>query len=191
MPRSKKILNPATQWTLILLGGLSFIYVSLHWQNIKSPKPSGSVAAVLTAANSDVLDIPTLNISAPIIYSRATKESDIQTQLTLGIVHLSGTADPGDVGNAFIVGHSSNYKNALGNFNEVFKALPNIQVGDTITVIHNGKTLDFVVYETRVVEPTELWVESQATDGMRVLTLQTSYPVGTAKQRFVAIARLK
>ncbi|HEX5429813.1 MAG TPA: sortase [Patescibacteria group bacterium] len=153
--------------------------------------PPSVVSSVQISANNDILGIPALNISTPIVYSSATNESGIQQDLESGVVHLAGTANPGDVGNAYIVGHSSNFKDAPGSFNEVFKNLPNIRVGDEITIRQGTRQLRFVVTKTQVVEPTELWVMSQATDGAKILTLQTSYPVGTAKQRFVAIAKLE
>ena len=175
----------------MLIGGLAFIYVGLHWHDLlPQPEISGAVTALHVAQNPASLQIPSLGISAPMIYSKASQESDIQTELESGVVLLAGTARPGAVGNAYIVGHSSNYKNAPGGFNDIFKNLPNIRVGDTIKVFVGKTEYDYVVYETRTVLPTELWVESQETAGAKVLTLQTSYPVGTANKRFVAIAKM-
>jgi LPXTG-site transpeptidase (sortase) family protein len=192
MPRTKKILTPQSQWTLILIGGLCFICVGFNWQKLVAPKVALNpyVSAVLTQAGSDYLTIPTLSISAPIIYSTETKESSIQQALASGVVHLAQTATPGEVGNAYIVGHSSNYKDASGNFNEIFKNLPHIRTGDVVSIVRGGDQFEYVVTQTKIVEPTELWVMSQATEGQKILTLQTSYPIGSAKQRFIVRAKL-
>jgi LPXTG-site transpeptidase (sortase) family protein len=192
MSKFQKGLSPQAQYTLLLVGGLAWIYFGLNWQNfLPSHRPASNVisAAVLTT-NADRVEIPNLNIIAPIIYSDSGVESKVQKELESGVVHLAGTADPGEVGNAYIVGHSSNYKNAPGSYNQVFRRLPDIKPGDEIDVYRSGKLLRFEVYHTEVVQPTELWVMSQETSGEKILTLQTSYPVGTAKQRFIAISRL-
>lgn len=186
---ANKIFRREHVWTFCLLLGLVSIYVGTHWQ--KHPAGNSStVAAVYTQQNSQILTIPSLGISAPIVYSSSNIESKIQTDLQSGVAHLSGTANVGDVGNAFIVGHSSNYKNAPGNFNEVFAKLPEIKIGDQIRVRVGSEEFDYTVTQTHIVQPTELWVESQETDGAKILTLQTSYPVGTAKQRFIVVSKL-
>jgi LPXTG-site transpeptidase (sortase) family protein len=193
MPKFKKGLTPQTQWSLILVGGLAFIYVGVHWRDFRTNHlvDTNVVSSAVITSDADRVEVARLNISAPIIYSNSAIESKIEKELQSGIVHLSGTANPGEVGNAYIVGHSSNYKGAPGSYNQVFRQLPEIKAGDEIQIIKKDKILIFQVYDTRVVQPTELWVMSQETSGERILTLQTSYPVGTAKMRFVAIARLK
>jgi LPXTG-site transpeptidase (sortase) family protein len=185
--KHKKLLTKQSKWTLVLIGGLLAIYLIFHWDDVF--KKTNDVV-LLNPTATDFLYIDELGIAAPIVYSQQTQEKKIQEELANGIVHLSGTARVGQVGNMYIVGHSSNSKNAPGNFNSVFAKLPNIPVGGKIVITHDLKHYTYVVYETRIVEPTELWVESQATSGEKILTLQTSYPVGTANKRFVAIARL-
>ncbi|MBX4205274.1 MAG: sortase [Candidatus Doudnabacteria bacterium] len=193
MSRFKKSLTPQSQWTLILLGGLAFIYLGFHWQEFTHPKAKQAAvsSSSVQTLESSRLDIPNLKISVPIVYSSSSKASDVEAELKSGVVHLGGTANPGEVGNSYIVGHSSNYKNSQGEYNEVFFELPNIHVGDKVYIKKGKEILTFVVYETRVVEPTELWVMSQETAGDRILTLQTSYPVGTADRRFIAVARFE
>lgn len=192
MSPSKKILSKQGQWGVVLIGGLCLIYVGLHWRDVlpMDQTQSNNVQDVASTSAAVVLEVPSIQVRVPVIYSTSSKESGIQTELQSGVVLLAGTAKPGEVGNAYIVGHSSNYKNATGDYNEVFKNLPNVRVGDKIYVSVAGEKFTYEIYETRVVQPTELWVQSQDTSGGKILTLQTSYPVGTADSRFVAIARL-
>ena len=191
MSRPKKGLTRQSQWTLILVGGLCFIYVGTQWNNFfPTENHAGTIGSVLTQANSDILAIPSLNITAPIVYSEGIRESSVQRELQNGVVHLAATALPGDSGNAYIVGHSSNFDNAPGVYNEIFKELTKIRIGDEVDVFRNEQKFKFVVTETHIVEPTELWVMSQATEGEKRLSIQTSYPVGTAKQRFIVVSKL-
>ena len=188
MSRTKKILTTQTKWFLGLAAGLVLIYVAVHWQDYK---PNTAPQILINQDKVDYLSIDSLGIQTPIIYSQSSDEKSIQGELVNGVVHLANTALPGDAGNAYIVGHSSNYKNSPGSYNTVFAPLPQIKVGSQIIITRNLKHYTYVVYETRIVEPTELWVLSQETGGQKILTLQTSYPVGTADKRFIAIAKLK
>jgi len=145
---------------------------------------------VSVAPNAPVLMIERLDIIAPINFAQSTQEAHIQKDLQSGVVHLKNTAYPGTVGNAYIVGHSSDYAHVPGNFKQVFKRLPEIKLGDIITLEVQGQSYDYEVFETRVVEPSDLSVLSQETNGRKILSVQTSYPVGTALQRFLAFAEL-
>jgi sortase A len=194
MPRKTKNLTKENKWTLVLVAGLIIIYGIFHWQDwYHKPKPniSETQKTAILKDSSDTLRISSLEVEAPIVYSDEVSENGIQLDLQGGVVHLASTAMPGEAGNVYIVGHSSNFKNAPGSFNTIFATLPNIKVGDEIIIDHNQKQYTYVVYETRIVLPTELWVMSQETDNQKLLTLQTSYPVGTADKRFIAIAKLK
>ena len=191
MPRPKKLIK-RNIFALGLLAGAGVI--ALGALKLKPPThqvvSESKISSAEVSSGFDYLEVPKLNISTPIVYSDSDEESDIQKSLIDGAVHLAGTAMPGETGNAYFVGHSSNFNNAPGNYNEIFKDLPKIAVGDQILISRGGYKYKFTVYQTRIVEPTELWVMSQETNGLAVLTLQTSYPVGTSRQRFVAMARL-
>lgn len=135
--------------------------------------------------------IPKLDIWVPIIYVASNDEAQIQTALINGVVHYAGTAVPGEIGNAYVVGHSSNYSWVVSKYNAVFALLPETQIGDDIFIVDYSGQTNFRVIATSVVSPNDLSALSQATNGRRLLTLQTSYPVGEAKQRFLVIAELK
>lgn len=139
----------------------------------------------------DYLEIPKLSISAPIIYVASNDEIQIQAGLEQGIVHYFGTAQPGEVGNSYLVGHSSDYPQAPGNYKQIFAQLPKLFLGDLILVKQAGQTLEFQVVATKIIEANDLSVLNQETAGRKILTLQTSYPIGTALKRFIVAAELK
>lgn len=173
---------------LALVLGLYAIYAVFnfwpHPKVVEAPVSSG-----LSQTIYDYLEIPKISVSAPIIFSKSAEENDIQESLSRGVVHYPGTAQPGEIGNVYIVGHSSDYVSAPGEYKTIFARLPELGSGDEITIT-GTKRLIYTVTDTKVVEADDLSVVSQATSGRKLLTLQTSYPVGTAEKRLVVIAEL-
>ncbi len=135
--------------------------------------------------------IPALEIRAPIIFTSDTNEAGFQQALQKGVVLYPGTAQVGQVGNTYIFGHSSDFAFAPGEFKTVFALLPNLQIGEQVLVSNeNGKIFKYIVYEKFVAEKTATHLLSQDTGGRKVLTLQTSYPIGTALKRYIVRAEL-
>ena len=140
----------------------------------------------------DHISIPGLNIEAPLRYPVETDEQIFQYELQFGVVHYPGTAMPGNSGNVYYFGHSSDYLNKPGDYKTVFALLPKIKKGDEIFVSDAiGKVYRYQVEETFIVQPDEAKrVLDQKNNGVKMLTLQTSYPVGTALRRFIVQATL-
>lgn len=138
------------------------------------------------------LVIPTLDVVAPIQFAEFDNETAFQEALINGVVHYPGTADVGTEGNAYIFGHSSDYAFSKGKFKTVFALLPKIEIGAEILVSdQNGVQYKYKVYNKFVTDKTNLEVLSQKTSGKSILTLQTSYPIGTALQRYIVQAELE
>ncbi len=137
--------------------------------------------------NDEMLVIPSLRIEAPIIYLDSTDDSVLQQKLKEGVGHYPFTAVPGEVGNSFIFGHSSNYWWDWSNYSSIFANLEQIKIEDKILAYHDDDLYIYQVIETKVVEPTDLSVLEQGND--RRLTLMTCTPLGTNLQRFIVIAK--
>lgn len=121
-----------------------------------------------------ILDIPSLGIKYPIL-------SETSTQLLKVSLNKYWGTNPNEVGNMVVVGH--NY-----NDNKFFSKLPKIEIGDIVKITDlAGKTLDYKVYDTSVIDPYDNACTSQLTDGHTEITLITCYNNG--KDRFVAKAR--
>jgi sortase A len=143
-----------------------------------------------TLLPANTISIPTLNVQAPLIYNQATTEDEFQHALQNGVVHYPGTAMPGQAGNAYYFGHSSDYITAPGDYKTVFVHLPKINIDAIIKVTNpDGQEFTYRVIETKVVQPDDLSVLEQDLS-VRRLSLQTSYPIGTALRRFIVIAEL-
>jgi LPXTG-site transpeptidase (sortase) family protein len=131
--------------------------------------------------------IPVLNIDAPITWRVNNVPADVTAGLEKGLIHINGTALPGEKGNIYITGHSSNYIWAKGNYNSVFATLDQLIVGDLIYVKFNGETYVYKVSGQKVVVPTDLSVFNQSDQSK--LTLVTCWPIGTSLKRLVVEAK--
>jgi LPXTG-site transpeptidase (sortase) family protein len=185
---------------VILLAVVGFILANAgyFWQNfqytffpnkiiVNLPSVTGSTPSM----QPNLLIVPSLGITAPIQYVDVNSEKVFQQALQNGVVHYPQTADIGTVGNAYIFGHSSDFVFSKGSYKTIFALLPKIKIGDQIVVSDkSGEKFVYNVTKTKVVSPSDLSVLDQNTNGNKILTLQTSYPVGTALKRFVAIAQL-
>lgn len=137
------------------------------------------------------LEIPKLDLSVPVVYVDQKGEDAFQAALKLGVTHYPGSANAGQVGNMFIFGHSSDYRWSTGSYKKVFARLPELKAGDTvIAVAASGARFTYRVTGSAVVGATETKYLSQDTDGMIKLTLQTSYPIGTALKRYLVFTEL-
>lgn len=120
------------------------------------------------------LNIPSLGIKYPVLSSTSEKLLKVSLNKYWG-------GNPNEVGNLVILGH--NYENT-----KFFSKLPNIKLGDIVQITDlNGRTLDYKVYETDIIDPDDNSCTSQLTNGNTEITLITCYNKGT--QRFYAKAR--
>jgi sortase A len=121
------------------------------------------------------LQIPSINVDVQVV------EGDDWEQLKKGAGHHIGSANPGERGNCFISGHNDIY-------GEIFRYLPEVEVGDEIVVYAGEQPYHYTVRATRVVEPDDVSVMYPTSTP--ILTLLTCYPYMIDTQRFVVIAEL-
>ncbi|MBT5017080.1 sortase [Candidatus Peregrinibacteria bacterium] len=115
-----------------------------------------------------------------------TLEQAFQEDLKNGVIHYPGTADPGEVGNVFITGHSSYYLWDSGDYKDVFARLNKLEIGDEIVVYHDQDEYRYMVREMREVRNEDVSVLDQSNE--KTLTLMTCSPVGTNFRRLVVVA---
>ncbi len=159
--------------------------------NVQTPPPLNGQDVLLNTETPGRLEIPSLNINVPIIFSKDPKDFD--KDLQVGVIHYPGTAIPGQIGTTYISGHSSNYVWAKGSYNRVFASLGNLADGASfkITVVGaDGKDKRFYYVVNRR-------QEFQATDpaqfdngGKSTVALSTCWPVGTTQKRLVIFGEL-
>ena len=190
---------PALSKTLLMALGLVVLVFTVMdfnflWFNIKNNvKKTPILPTTITQPQGapNQLNIPSLNITAPIIYVEKTNEADFQAALKNGVVHYPGTAVPGGNGNCYIFGHSSDYIWSKGNYKTIFAPLPKIKIGVDILITNQaGQLFTYRVTKTFVISANDLSVLAQD-QSQKILTLQTSYPLGTALRRFIVVAEIK
>jgi hypothetical protein len=143
----------------------------------------------------NTISYPTYNVEVPLIYTNTEdmfdKDKDgkinynnrlnddnvnspLQTKLKAGAILLPIAPLPGEVGNSYISGHTSNYSFVDSAFNFAFKPLlGNGKVGDTFYIYDcEGRKLPFTVFEAKEYkdDPNVLW----ANTSKREVTLQGS-----------------
>lgn len=131
------------------------------------------------------LVVPKIGVEAPIIWN--VEESEINNRLVNGVVHSKGTALPGEVGNIFIIGHSSYYSWVQSDYKDIFALLDKLASGDKIFIRYETALLTYEVSDSQVVSPNRLDVMDQPPG--YTLTLMTCVPVGTNLNRLVVTAK--
>jgi LPXTG-site transpeptidase (sortase) family protein len=168
------------------------IYIIRGGSNRPSPTPTSADVSQQEKLEPNQLYIPSLDIRTPIQYVDQVDEAAFQTALQNGVVHYPGTADIGQPGNPYIFGHSSDFPTSPGGYKTVFALLPRIQNGAEIVVSgKDGTNYTYAVVDQFVAEKTDLHLLDQGEYKEKLITIQTSYPLGTALKRYIVKAKLK
>jgi LPXTG-site transpeptidase (sortase) family protein len=184
----KRILILRAAYYLFLVGGilgLSYagylfadaqIYQALEVSTFANPEPLDGPLAVPVIAGGVIgeMEIPRLGLK--VIFD----QGDSPGILRRAVGHIPETALPGASGNVVLTGHRDTF----------FRALRNIQPGDSITLRTSGGEFQYEVESTAVVPPSDTSVLQSS--NMPTLTLITCFPfyyVGPAPRRFIVRAR--
>ena len=100
----------------------------------------------------------------------------VQKLLKAGVVHLPITPAPGQVGNSYIIGHTSNFPQVKSNYNTIFKPFESkSRVGDVFTIWdHKCRQMTFRVFEALAIGENDTATAYQNMGDRRVVTLQGS-----------------
>lgn len=109
--------------------------------------------------------------------------------LTRGMVHLPGSALPGEKGNVFISGHSAVSRFFAGQ-NAPFAKLADLKKGDEIVVEAGGSKFTYKVIGTEVVDPADLSVIPPPDERGRYVSLMTCVPPGLNLKRLVVLGKM-
>ncbi len=129
-----------------------------------------------------ILKIPTINLEYPII-SEVPENSDEfpEDLLNISLCYFWGKNGPNEVGNYCIVGHYYRSGKLFGNLHK-------LKNGDIAQLTDlSGRTLEYKVYDRKVVDPSDTRCTSQLTNGRKELTLITC--TNNGKERLVVKLR--
>lgn len=131
------------------------------------------------------------SLSIPKLKIENAKVKVDSTIFSENLALFPGTAIPGDVGNAFITGHSVLPQfNDPKNYRTIFTKLPDLEIGDDVYIQLEDETLHYTVLYSKVVDPKDLSVLSPISQNGRNLTLMTCVPPGSSSKRLVVITSL-
>jgi sortase A len=130
--------------------------------------------------------IPSIEIDAPISWRVNNVPKEVSSGLSKGVIQINGTALPGQKGNVYITGHSSNYVWVRQKYNSIFSNISKLVVGDLIYVKFGSDIYAYKVFDQRVVASNDLSILNPTNDSR--LTLATCWPLGTSLKRMVILA---
>ncbi|OCA82405.1 hypothetical protein A8F94_21105 [Bacillus sp. FJAT-27225] len=140
-----------------------------HANKDKEPKEKSHVLGVI--------EIKKIGVQLPLLEGATTEN------MKYGAGHLTGTAYPGEAGNAAIAAHRSR------SFGRMFNRLGELESGDSIVIKNKQQTYKYKVFKISIVTPVDTSVLRGNGDD-RMLTLITCDPVDTATHRLIIHAKL-
>lgn len=135
-----------------------------------------------------------VSISKLGIKDAITETNSLALSPDLSLGHYRGSGIPGEVGNAFIYGHSVlpwffNPK----NYKTIFSTIDTLVIGDIVNIDYNGKVLTYKV-EAKEILPTDkvnpLLEYKPKYLNESTITLMTCWPAGTKAKRLLVKAVL-
>lgn len=140
------------------------------------------------------ITISKIGVKVPMIWSLSTDEKAMLSDLEKGASHYPKTASPGQTGNMIVSGHSSNTIWAMGDYNNIFRNLNDLEAGDEInikTIQRNGRVL---VYHYAVTGKKTVFADDPyifENSAGPTVTLSTCWPLGTAWKRLIIKAQIQ
>lgn len=116
-------------------------------------------------------------------------EKQYVNALQYGVAQALGSTLPGEPGNLYLFSHSVDAPWNIIRFNAIFYLLKELNAGDRIIVFYQNRRYDYVVFDKKVVSPSDVSYLTNRYD-VPVLTLQTCDPPGTLLNRLIVRARL-
>jgi len=206
------------QYRVIQIRGVHFVVSSVQVssanQDLKEPekskprtaagvrgKASVSFADILSGPKEQILTpidplfsilIPKIGANARVFPNVDPSNPDIFLPiLQKGIAHVAGTFFPGQKGNIYLFAHSTDNFWDVGRYNGIFYLLKDLGKGDGVVVFYQNVRHNYVVIDSKIVNPLEVSYITQANTGKELLILQTCWPPGTTWQRLVVFAEPK
>lgn len=118
-------------------------------------------------------------------------EQEYLQALLKGVAHARGTAFPGMDGNIYLFAHSADSFWNVGRYNAVFYLLKELTPGDDISVFFRGRRYNYIVKDSKIVDPSEVkYLQANLGSGEQLI-LQTCWPPGTTWKRQLVFAKPK
>lgn len=154
---------------------------------IKSPGGENSPASAQKPRR-DMLTIPGINITAPIITAKTGDAEVISGLLDSGVVLYPGSAPFGENGQTVILGHSAPAGWPKIKYEWVFSKINELEKGDMVVVTYDNITRYYKVAGSQIVNPKD-GVPAPTVEG-NSLMLISCWPPGKDTKRIAVEAEL-
>lgn len=133
--------------------------------------------------------VPKINIESIVIPNvDPLVEEKYKAELKNGVAHARGSYLPGDSGGPVVLfAHSSDIIQNVIQYNAIFYEAKNLEVGDEIYIVFNGKRYKYLVEDKKIVDPKEL---NEIWDSKSSLIISTCYPPGSDWKRLLIFGKL-
>lgn len=123
------------------------------------------------------LEIPKIHVNLPIL------EGATNIQLRYGLAHVTETVNPGENGNAAMLGHR------MLDSGRHLNRLDEVEAGDQIKINTGTDLYTYEVIDTPVIDPEVLMDYVERDYGEPTITLITCHPIPSWSHRLLCIAR--
>lgn len=134
-------------------------------------------------------NIPLVNVENKQVINVKELEDVFMKELEKWVVRYPGSWVPGENGNMFVFGHSSNFPWIKWDYNDIFATLDKVVFNDEIIIYYNQKKYTYIIREKKVIKPGEVSILKRDLWKSEV-TLMTCYPIWTSINRLVVIWEL-
>ena len=157
--------------------------------NMETPTATVNTQATHTDKQ-NTIEIPKINIEAPIIFSQSTDKNSLMKDLDKGVIYYPGSVYPGEMGQIIILGHSAPPGWPKTKYEWVFSDLNNLVIGDKVLIDLNNRQYTYIVKQKNIIaRGAEVPIYNSATN-TSVLTLISCWPPGKDYQRIAVQAEL-
>lgn len=167
-----------------------YFYLGTSQNNLASAQNIKEVKTNYTDKQ-NILEIPKISISVPIVFSNSANKALITKDLDSGVVYYPGSVYPGQVGQIIILGHSAPPGWPKIKHDWVFTDIDELMLGDTILINLNHKQYTYIVRQKTIIERGAEVPVNGLNANNNNLTLISCWPPGKDYQRIVVHAELQ
>jgi len=138
----------------------------------------------------NILEIPKIGISVPIIFSQSADRNSLLKDLDKGVIYYPGSVLPGQSGQIVILGHSAPPNWPKIKHDWVFSELDNLSPGDQIIVYADYKKYTYTVRQKNILKKGQDITPLNLTQNGNYLALVSCWPPGKDLQRITVQAEI-
>ncbi len=140
------------------------------------------------AENTGSIEIPKLNVSAPLVFNETVIRKELFQALDNGVVFYPTSVLPTESGQSVFLGHSGPPKRPRLKYDWVFSRLNELKEGDLIYLYFNGEKFTYTVRHTVFLDRGEQIPEHPLTNLGNVIILVSCWPPGKDVRRIAVMA---